>query len=117
MLGYSTRLARPTFVDKSARRVVNRGPGVRYELMQIPGMNMEFVIMHFAARSGFRDELTHEGMDALYAVTGELVLRVNHIDYPISAGECVVYSAAYPHSVRNDSARQASAFGITTAQM
>jgi len=80
MLGHNTRLARPAFVEKSARRVVNRGPGVRYEIIQIAGMNMELVVMTFAARSGFRDELTHEGMDALYAIGGDLV-RV--LDYGV----------------------------------
>ncbi len=37
MLGYSTQPSRPSFVGKSARILMNRGRGVRYELLRLPG--------------------------------------------------------------------------------
>ncbi len=117
MLGYSTRLARPNFVGKSDRQTMNRGKGVRYELLRLPGVNLELAVMSFAPRSGFRDALTHEGIDTLYVTSGSLVLTVNGIDYEMQDGECAVYSAAYAHTIRNDSARSASAVGVTTARM
>lgn len=117
MLGYSTALARPNFVGKTDRTVRNRGRGIRYELMRLPGLNLELAVMTFEARTAMRDELSHEGVDALYVVSGDIVLRVNDVDYPMRAGECAVYSAAYAHTLRNDAARPAAAVGVTTARM
>ncbi len=117
MLGYSTRLSRPSFVTKSDRMMMNRGRGVRYELLRLPGLNLEVAVMTFEPRSSCRDELTHEGVDTLYVTSGEIVLRVNDVDYPMHTGDCAVYSAAYAHTFRNDSPRAASAIGLTTARM
>ncbi|MBC5799804.1 MAG: helix-turn-helix domain-containing protein [Candidatus Eremiobacteraeota bacterium] len=117
MLGYSARLSRPSFVGRSDRTMFNRGKGVRYELLRLPGVNLEVAVMAFDPRCGFRDELTHEGVDILYVTSGEVVLRVNEVDYSMHAGQCAVYSAAYAHTLRNDSARAASAIGLTTAHM
>jgi len=33
------------------------------------------------------------------------------------AGECAVFSAGFAHTIRNDSPRIATAFGLTTARM
>jgi transcriptional regulator with XRE-family HTH domain len=117
MLGYSTRLARPNFVGKSDRQTMNRGKGVRYELLRLPGVSLELAVMEFAPRARFRDALTHEGIDTLYVTSGHLVLSVNGVDYPMQTGECAVYSAGYAHTIRNDSTRAASAVGVTTARM
>ena len=117
MLGYSTRLSRPSFVGKSDRVLMNRGRGIRYELLRLPGLNLELVVMSFEPRSAFRDELSHEGIDTLYVTAGEVVLRVNETDFPMRAGECAVFSAGFAHTVRNDSPRIATALGVTTAHM
>lgn len=117
MLGYSTQLSRPSFVTKSSRTMLNRGRGVRYELLRLAGVGLELALISFEPRSGFRDELTHEGVDTIVVTGGEIVLRVNDVDYPMRAPECAVFSGAYAHAMRNDSARPATAVGITTAQM
>lgn len=117
MLGYSTRLSRPSFVGKSDRVLMNRGRGVRYELLRLPGLNLELAVIAFEPRSGFRDELSHEGIDTLYVTAGEIVLRVNETDFIMRAGECAVFSAGYAHTVRNDSSHVATALGVTTAHM
>jgi transcriptional regulator with XRE-family HTH domain len=117
MLGYSTRLSRPSFVTKSSRTMVNRGRGIRYELLRLPGLSLELAVITFDPRSGFRDELTHEGVDTVLVTSGEIVLRVNDVDYPMRASECAVFSGGYAHTMRNDSGRTASAVGVTTAHM
>jgi transcriptional regulator with XRE-family HTH domain len=117
MLGYSTMLSRPSFVGKSDRVMLNRGTGVRYEILRLSGLSLEFVIITFGPRCAFRDALTHEGVDTLYVSSGEIVLTVNEVDYPMRAGDCAVYSAGFAHTIRNDSARPASAIGLTTAHM
>ncbi len=117
MLGYSTRLSRPSFVTKSLRTMINRGRGIRYELLRLPGLSLELALITFDPRSGFRDELTHEGVDTVVVTSGEIVLRVNEVDYPMRTSECAVFSGGYAHAMRNDSARPASAVGVTTAHM
>jgi transcriptional regulator with XRE-family HTH domain len=117
LLGYSTRVSRPNFAAKSDRKLRNRGRGVRYELIRVPGLNVELAVMSFEPRSGFRDEMIHEGVDVLYVTSGEMVLRVNEVDYPMQAGDCASYLGSYSHTMRNDSAKPASALGITTAHM
>jgi transcriptional regulator with XRE-family HTH domain len=117
MLGYSTRLARPAFVTKSDRVTLNRGRGIRYELLRLPGLSLELASISFDPRSAFRDELAHEGVDTIFVTSGEIVLRVNDVDYPMRAGDCAVYSAGFTHTMRNDTARPATAVGLTTARM
>jgi transcriptional regulator with XRE-family HTH domain len=117
MLGYSTRLSRPAFVTKSDRVTLNRGRGIRYELLRLPGLSLELAAISFDPRAAFRDELAHEGVDTIFVTSGEIVLRVNDIDYPMRAGDCAVYSAGFTHTMRNDSTRPATAVGLTTARM
>jgi transcriptional regulator with XRE-family HTH domain len=117
MLGYSTRLSRPAFVTKSDRVTLNRGRGIRYELLRLPGLSLELASISFDPRSAFRDELAHEGVDTIFVTSGEIVLRVNDVDYPMRAGDCAVYSAGFTHTMRNDTARPATAVGLTTARM
>jgi transcriptional regulator with XRE-family HTH domain len=117
MLGYSTRLSRPAFVTKSDRVALNRGRGVRYELLRLPGLSLELASINFDPRAAFRDELAHEGVDTIFVTSGEIVLRVNDIDYPMRAGDCAVYSAGFTHTMRNDTTRPATAVGLTTARM
>jgi transcriptional regulator with XRE-family HTH domain len=117
MLGYSTLLSRPSFVGRSDRVSLNRGKGIRYELLRLSGLNLELAIITFEPRCAFRDSLTHEGIDTIYVSSGDIVLTVNEVDYPMHAGDCAVYSAGYAHTMRNDSARSATAIGLTTAHM
>ncbi|MDB5042991.1 MAG: transcriptional regulator [Candidatus Eremiobacteraeota bacterium] len=117
MLGYSTRLSRPAFVTKSDRVTLNRGRGIRYELLRLPGLSLELAAISFDPRSAFRDELAHEGVDTIFVTSGEIVLRVNDVDYPMRAGDCAVYSAGFTHTMRNDTTRPATAVGLTTARM
>lgn len=116
-LGFTAKLSRPTFVGASDRKKINRGRGVSYEAIHIPALDLDLVIVTLAAGASFKDELTHEGIDVLYITEGEVVAVVNDVDYPMTAGECCVFSAGFPHKIRNDSKRPASAISVTTGRM
>jgi transcriptional regulator with XRE-family HTH domain len=116
-LGYSAQLSRPNFVTAETRKKVARGRGVDYEALHLPGIDLEFIMVKLEPRSKFRNEMTHEGIDVVYAVDGNIVLVVDGVDYPMATGDCCAFSAAYPHLLRNDSGRRATAVSITTARM
>lgn len=116
-LGFTGKLSRPSFVTGENRKRANRGRGVTYEVLHLPALDLDLVQIELAAGAAFKDELTHEGIDVVYVLEGELVLVVNDIDYPMSAGECCIFSAGFAHKVRNDSKRAASAISITTGRM
>ncbi len=116
-LGYSAQLSRPNFVIPETRKKVNRGRGVDYEALHLPGIDLDFIMVRFDPHTKFKNELAHEGIDVVYVVEGTIVLVVDGVDYPMAAGDCCVFSAAYPHLVRNDSGRRATAVSLTTGRM
>ena len=116
-LGFTSGLSRPNFIGKENRATLNRGRGIRYEALHLPGIDLDFVTVELAPKSKFKDAMTHEGIDVVYVTHGEIVLEVDGVDYPMSEGECCVFSAAYRHRVRNDSSRAASIVSITTGRM
>jgi transcriptional regulator with XRE-family HTH domain len=116
-LGFTSRLSRPNFVGKEHRATINRGRGVAYEALHLPGIDLDFVTVELAAHSKFKNELTHEGIDVVYVLEGEIVLVVDGADYPMAEKECCVFSAAYRHLVRNDSDLPAKIVSITTGRM
>lgn len=116
-LGYSAQLSRPNFVTAETRKKVNRGRGVDYEALHLPGIDLDFIMVKFEPRSQFKNEMAHEGIDVVYVIDGNIILVVDGVDYPMSAGDCCAFSAAYPHLVRNDSGRRATAVSLTTGRM
>jgi transcriptional regulator with XRE-family HTH domain len=116
-LGFTTRLSQPNFVGKNDRSLINRGQGVRYESLRLPGIEFELEAVEFAPRSSFRNELSHEGIDVVYCTHGKLVVVFNGNDYPMEAGDCCVFSAAYPHKLRNDSNKAAAVISFTSGRM
>ncbi|HTU68819.1 MAG TPA: XRE family transcriptional regulator [Candidatus Baltobacteraceae bacterium] len=116
-LGYSAQLSRPNFVMPETRKKVNRGRGVDYEALHLPGIDLDFIMVKCAPHSRFKNELAHEGIDIVYVIDGNIVLVVDGVDYPMSTGDCCAFSAAYPHLVRNDSARRATFVSLTTGRM
>jgi transcriptional regulator with XRE-family HTH domain len=116
-LGFTSKLSRPTFVTGDDRKRINRGRGVSYEVLHLPALDLDLVLVTLAAGAAFKDELSHEGIDVLYVTEGELVAVVNGEEYPMTAGECCVFSAGFPHKIRNDSKRSASAISVTTGRM
>lgn len=116
-LGFTAQLSRPNFVGKESRVAINRGRGIKYEALHLPGIDLDLVIVDLAPHAKFKDERIHEGIDVVYVTRGEVVVVVDGIDYPMSEKECCVFSAGYRHRVRNDSARPASIVSITTGRM
>ena len=116
-LGFTAQLTRPTFVAASERKRVNRGKGVDYEVLHLPALDLDLVDVRLTPGASFKNELSHEGIDVVYVTKGQLVLEVNHIDYPMTEGECCVFAAGFPHRLRNDSKTAAAALSITTGRM
>jgi len=117
LLGYSARLGQPKFVDKMDRVRIDRGNGVMYELLRLSGIALELQRMVFEPRSGFRDELVHEGVDIVLVIDGTVTLTVDGIDYPMVAGDCATHAASFRHKIRNDTTRRATVVAITTGRM
>jgi transcriptional regulator with XRE-family HTH domain len=116
-LGFTSHLSRPKFVGKESRATINRGRGVKYEALHLPGIDLDFVTVELSPKSKLKNELTHEGIDVVYVTQGEVVVEVDGADYPMKERDCCVFSAAYRHRVRNDSARTAKIVSITTGRM
>jgi transcriptional regulator with XRE-family HTH domain len=114
LLGYTGRRSTPQFVSDRDRLVVDRGEGVDYRVFRLPGLDFELITATFGPHTEFRDAITHEGLDIVYVLTGQVVLEYNGEDYPMHAGDCTMYSGAYPHRFRNVTGRSASWLSIVT---
>jgi transcriptional regulator with XRE-family HTH domain len=117
LLGYSSRHSRPQFVGPSDRVTIERGEGVLYNVMRLAAMRLELITVAFAPHSAFADQISHEGLDAVYVAAGEIVLTLENSDYTLSQGACVVYSGAYRHGMRNDCDTPALILSITDAEV
>jgi len=116
-LGFTAQLTRPTFIEAGERKRVNRGKGIGYEVLHLPALDLDLVDVSLAPGAEFKNELSHEGIDVIYVIEGDVVLTVNNIDYPMAAGECCIFAAGFPHKLRNDSRAKAAAISITTGRM
>lgn len=114
LLGYTGNRSTPQFVAESDRLEVDRGDGIDYRVLRLPGLDFELITAEFGPRTAFRDTITHEGLDIVCVLEGELILEYDGDDYPMETGACTLYSGAYPHRFRNDSDRPASWLSIVT---
>jgi transcriptional regulator with XRE-family HTH domain len=114
LLGYSTRRAHVQMVRPRDRVIVDRGAGIRYEVLRIPETPLEMILVDMEPHTGFRDELTHEGIDVFYVSRGTITATVDGRDHQISEGECAVWSGAYRHFLRNDGDEPASGIAMVT---
>ena len=114
LLGYSSRRGRVQFVRQADRIRIDRGEGIRYEVLRIPETPLEMILVDLEPRTAFRDALTHEGVDILYVSKGTFTAVVDGVEYPVRCGECVVWSAGYPHLLRNDGDEPASGVAMVT---
>ena len=116
LLGFTTRFSTPRYITGGDRYSINRGEGVSFEVLRLP-TDFELNLIRVEPHSKFADTICHEGIDIVLGVEGELIVAVDGGDYPIRAGDCVVYSAGYSHTIRNDSNKGATAIGFTTGRM
>ena len=114
LLGYSARRARPQFVMGDDRLKVDRGEGIDYSVIRLPGVGFELITATFAPHTAFRDEIRHEGIDIVYVTLGEIVLVYHGDEYSMKAGDCTVYSGAYLHRFKNDSDGPAQWVSVVT---
>lgn len=113
LLGYTARQAEPLFMSGRDRYTVDRGKGVHYEIIRLPGMNFELTVVTFQPRTRLKDEITHEGIDIVHVSYGELVLVYNKVEYALKTGSCGVWSGAYSHTFRNDADAPAQFVSMT----
>jgi transcriptional regulator with XRE-family HTH domain len=113
LLGYSLRQSQPRRVRPDEQVRMRRGKGIELTAMRIPGTNLELLLATLAPHS--KDQpVTHAGLDILLVLEGEVVLRLDDTDYPLGAGECVVWPSSHEHAIRNDSDAPARAIGLVT---
>lgn len=114
LLGYTARRAKPVFLGDSQRMRIDRGRGIDYEVIRLPGIDFELVAATFAPGASFGDELSHEGVDIVYVTAGELTLVYHGTEYKLPTGMCALYSGGYKHLFRNDTDKPASIVGVVT---
>jgi transcriptional regulator with XRE-family HTH domain len=117
LLGYGSRLSKPHFITKFERTPVDRGAGIDYQVVRLPGLEIELNLMKLDAMRPFKDAISHEGFDVVVVTKGDVVLCVGEEEYPMKEGDIAYYSAAYRHKLVNKSQRTATVIGITTGQM
>ena len=113
LLGYSLRQSRPRFIRPEEHVRMRRGKGIVLTATRIPGTNLELLLATLAPHSKDRP-VTHAGLDVLLVLEGNLVLSLDDTDYPMTAGECVVWPSSHKHAIRNDSDEPARAIGLVT---
>ncbi|MFT4037018.1 MAG: XRE family transcriptional regulator [Thermomicrobiales bacterium] len=113
-LGYFSTAGKPRIMTVAERIPVDRGEGVDYFHLPVPGADVEVVSARFAPHSGFRDAMTHSGLDIVYVVSGEIVLIYDGAEYTLGCGELGVWPSSHPHSFRNDGDAPAEFFAIAT---
>ncbi|MFJ6786924.1 cupin domain-containing protein [Streptomyces angustmyceticus] len=101
-LGFSPGQAAPSLFPFADQAVIERAPGISYRVLRAPELGYQVVQGDFAPHSVLGEDLQHEGTDLIIVTEGTLVTRYNGVDHTLGAGDCVRWSAGYPHSFRND---------------
>lgn len=113
-LGYFSTAGKPRILTVADRIPRDRGEGVDYYHLPVPGADVEVVSATFAPHTGFRDAMVHPGLDIVYVVSGELVLIYDGVEYTLNCGELGVWPSSHPHSFRNDGDTPAEFFAVAT---
>jgi transcriptional regulator with XRE-family HTH domain len=116
-LGYSSRQAHPRFLDEADRVRVDRGPGISYEVIRVPGLGFELVQVSLEPHAAFADEFAHEGVDVALVTEGTVTATYNGVDHVLETGSCVQWSGGYAHTYRNDTAKPAAFVVVVTAML
>lgn len=114
LLGYTTRGANLHFVDEGDHLRIERGRGITYDVWRVPGAELQLALAVLEPGTGFDEAMTHEGVDVLLVLKGEIVATVGDTDTVVKAGQCVLWSAAYSHRIRNDGKVSAMVVGVIT---
>ncbi|WP_259313116.1 helix-turn-helix domain-containing protein [Capillimicrobium parvum] len=114
LLTYSSNTSRPRFLSSDDRTPVDRGEGVDYRRLRLPGVDFELITVTFEPRTAFRDALAHDGIDIVYVPVGSVVLDFDGVDYVMNAGDSGVWSGRTPHAFRNDTDSPAQLVAVVT---
>ncbi len=102
LLTYLSQASPPQFLSSDERIAVDRGDGIDYRRLRLPGVDFELITVTFEPRAAFRDAMTHAGIDILYVPVGSIVLVYDGDEYVMNAGDSGVWSGRRPHAFRND---------------
>jgi transcriptional regulator with XRE-family HTH domain len=114
LLTYTSHTSRPRFLSSDERTPVDRGEGVDYRRLRLPGVDFELITATFQPRTGFRDTLSHDGLDIVYIPVGTITLEYDGVDYVMHAGDSGVWSGRRPHAFRNDTDELAQIVAVVT---
>ncbi len=114
LLGYFSRYGKPRFHSSAERIPIDRGPGIDFRHLRVPGVDFELVTVTIPPRTAFKDATAHPGIEILYVVSGEVVLIYDGVEYSMTAGETGVWSGMHLHSYRNDSDVTAQFIAVST---
>lgn len=114
LLGYFTRYGKPRFLSSAERIPIDRGPGIDFRHLRIPGVDFELVTVTIPPHTAFQDATAHPGIEILYVVAGEVVLVYDGIEYPMITGETGVWSGMHVHTYRNDGDVTAQFIAVAT---
>src|SRR5262249_32003573 len=93
---------------------IDRGTGIRYRLLPHSPAGQHVMHVVFESQSGMRDVLAHDGEDFCSVVRGAITLLFGDREIVLRRSECVTYTAAVPHSLRNDGDEPAEIVAFTT---
>lgn len=114
LLTYLSQTSSPQFLSSGERVAVDRGEGVDYRRLRLPGVDFELITVTFEPRAAFRDAMTHSGIDIVYVPVGSIVLVYDGNEYVMHAGDSGVWSGRRPHVFRNDTDAVAQFVAVTT---
>lgn len=114
LLGYFSRYGKPRIFSAAERLPIDRGPGIDFRRLRIPGVDFELVTVTIPPHAALRDATAHPGIEILYVVAGEVTLVYDGIAYPMAAGETGVWSGMHTHTYRNDGDDLAQFIAVST---
>jgi len=109
-----SRQAHPQFLPSHERTLIDRGDGIEYRRLRLPGIEFELITVTFEPHTAFRDAIKHPGIDIVFIPVGEVVLEYDGQDHVLTAGDSGVWSGAYPHRFRNDSDAESQFVAVVT---
>jgi transcriptional regulator with XRE-family HTH domain len=115
-LGYSPRRSTPVMLSDS-RFSVPRGDGIQYDVIRIPGLGSELIVVQLEPHSRFSGDLAHEGVDVTLVVEGTVCATYDGREYVLQTGDCILWSGGYSHAFRNDTDVRARYVGVVTANV
>jgi transcriptional regulator with XRE-family HTH domain len=105
----------PHRVQRSERKVLEAGPGVRMELLAWGDTVMEPHLFRIAPGSGSGEAYTHEGEEFLHILQGRLDITLNGgTHYQLGQGDSFYFESNVPHRWVNPGKKQTLVLWVNT---